>query len=146
LLYSLELGIPLGLDNNQKTKTSKNIVSSTLLYYIFLAGMFIIGVYFLYDATLAYNAGDVEGAGFSSILGIIGIGMSIYMLTMLRKRISTKKIPKKVVTTIECKKCSLKKIRSFMTGDYVLKNIENCVKCDEPMLITGIYTEKLVKS
>ena len=136
----------MGSGSNQKTETSKSIVSSILVYYMFLAGMFIIGIYFLYDALQAYNTGDSEGAGFSAILGIIGIGMSIYMLTMLRKRVSTKKIPKKVVTTIECTKCSLKKIRSFTKGDYVLKNIENCLKCDEPMLITGIYTEKLVKS
>ncbi len=146
MLYSLELGIQLGSGSNQKTKTSKDIFSSTLVYYIFLAGMFIIGVYFLYDALQAYTAGDIEGAGLSSILGIIGIGMSIYMLNMLRKRISTQKIPKKVVTTIECKKCSLKKIRTFMKGDYVLKDVENCGKCDEPMLITAIYTEKTDKS
>ena len=47
------------------------------------------------------TVGDIEGAGFSAILGVIGIGMSIYMLTMLRRRVSTQKPPKKVVTTIE---------------------------------------------
>jgi hypothetical protein len=122
------------------------MISPTLVYYIFLVGMFIIGVYFLYDAIQTYTAGDIEGAGFSAILGIIGIGMSIYMLTMLRKRISTQKPPKKVVTTIECKKCSLKKIRTFVKGDYVLKDVEHCGKCNEPMSITAIYTEKTDKS
>jgi hypothetical protein len=108
--------------------------------------MFIIGVYFLYDAIQVYSTGDLEGAAFSSILGMVGIGMSIYMLTMLRNRVSTRKIPKKVVTTIECKKCGLKQIRPFIKGDYVLKAVEKCVKCDEPMLITAIYTEKRDKS
>lgn len=132
--------------SNQKTQTSKNLISPTLVYYLLLAGMFIIGVYFLYDALQVYIAGDIEGAGFSAILGVIGIGMSIYMLTMLRRRVSTQKPPKKVVTTIECKKCSLKKIRPFVKGDYVLKTVEHCVKCNEPMLITAIYTEKTDKS
>jgi hypothetical protein len=136
----------LELHSNQKTQTSKNLISPTLVYYLLLAGMFIIGVYFLYDALQVYIAGDIEGAGFSAILGVIGIGMSIYMLTMLRRRVSTQKPPKKVVTTIECKKCSLKKIRPFVKGDYVLKTVEHCVKCNEPMLITAIYTEKTDKS
>lgn len=142
----MELEILLESHSNQKTQTSKNLISPTLVYYLLLAGMFIIGVYFLYDALQVYIAGDIEGAGFSAILGVIGIGMSIYMLTMLRRRVSTQKPPKKVVTTIECKKCSLKKIRPFVKGDYVLKDVEHCVKCNEPMLITAIYTEKTDKS
>ena len=142
----MELETLLESHSNQKTQTSKNLISSTLVYYLLLAGMFIIGIYFLYDALQVYSAGDIEGAGFSAILGVIGIGMSIYMLTMLRRRVSTQKPSKKVVTTIECKKCSLKKIRSFVKGDYVLKDVEQCVKCNEPMLITAIYTEKRNKS
>jgi hypothetical protein len=142
----LELETLLESHSNQKTETSKNFISPTLVYYLLLAGMFIIGVYFLYDALQVYSAGDIEGAGFSAILGVIGIGMSIYMLTMLRRRVLMQKPPKKVVTTIECKKCSLKKIRPFVKGDYVLKAVEQCVKCNEPMLITAIYTEKRDKS
>jgi hypothetical protein len=146
LFSSLELGIPLASGSSQKTKTSMSMGSQPWVYYIFVVGMFIIGVYFLYDAIQAYTVGDIESAGFSALLGIIGIGMSIYMVTMLRKRILTQKTPKKVVTTIECKKCGLKKIRPFMKGDYVLKAVEHCAKCNEPMAITAIYAEKTDKS
>ena len=141
-----ELGIPLASGSNQNTQPSKKLLSPLSVYYIFLADMFIIGIYFLYDAIQVYATGDLEGAAFSSILGIIGTGMSIYMLTTLRKRVTTQKLPKKVVTTVECNKCGLKKLRPFMKGDYILKDGETCVKCNEPMLITAIYTEKRDKS
>jgi len=107
--------------------------------------VFVIGLYFLYDAIQAYMVGDIEAAGFSSMLGMIGVGMSIYIVTMLRRRGSTRKIPSKVITTVECKICGLKKLREFMKGDYVLKNVENCKKCDEPMMITAVYAEKVKK-
>ena len=107
--------------------------------------MLIIGLYFFYDAIQAYVAGDIEAAGLSSMLGLIGIGLSIYMATILRRRGTARKIPPKVMTTVTCKICGLKNLREFMKGDYVLKNIENCPKCDEPMMIAAIYTEKVAK-
>ena len=141
----LELGIPLESGSEPKMKASRRAVTPVVIYYIFFIGMLIIGLYFLYDAILAYTAGDVEVAGYYSIMGMIGVGVSIYMATMLRRRTSTRKIPPKVMTTVECKRCGLKKLRGFVKGDYVLKNIEDCPKCNEPMTITAIYTEKAKK-
>ena len=55
------------------------------------------------------------------------------------------KPPLKMLTTIECRKCGFKNVRPFAKGDYVFKAVENCQKCNEPMLITGIYIEEVKK-
>lgn len=139
------LEILLELDSELRMKTSRKIINPSIIYYILLTGMLVIGLFFLYDAIMAYTVGDVEAAGFYSIMGAIGIGVSIYMVTMMKKKTSTREIPLKVITTIECKKCGLKKLREFMKGDYALKNVEICSKCNESMTITAIYTEKVKK-
>ena len=125
--------------------TLRRTVNPVVIYYIFLIGTLVIGLYFLYDAVLAYGAGDVEAAGYYSILGMIGVGASIYMANMLRRMVFTRKAKPKVMTTVECKRCGLKKMREFVKGDYVLKDVEDCPKCDEPMTITAIYAEKAKK-
>jgi hypothetical protein len=107
--------------------------------------MLSIGLYFIYNAIQAYIIGEVEVAGYYSITGIIGVGMSIYMVSMLRRKASTQNIYPKVMTTIECNICGLKKLRKFEKGDYVLKNVENCLKCNQPMEITAIYAEKITE-
>ncbi len=60
------------------------------------------------------------------------------------RRIGLTKQPKSpnVVTRIECQKCGFHQIRKFVKGDFVLKSVKNCQKCEEPMLIMGIYVEE----
>ena len=132
-------------DSDLKMKTSRKIINPAIIYYILLMGMLVIGLFFLYDAIMAYATGDVETAIFYAIMGAIGVGMSIYMATMIKKKTSTRETPLKVITTTECKKCGLKKLREFMKGDYVFKNVETCSKCSELMTITVIYAEKAKK-
>jgi len=134
------------LVSDPKKETSRGVISPATIYYIFLMGTLIIGSYFLYNAILAYEAENVEEASYYALMGMIGIGASIYMAMTLRRKASARKIPPKVITTVECKKCGLKKLRAFMKGDYVIKAVENCQKCNEPMMITAIYAEKAKKN
>jgi len=45
------------------------------------------------------------------------------------------------MTIIECRKCGFKNVREFQRGDYIFKQMGTCEKCNEPLLVTGIYRE-----
>jgi DNA-directed RNA polymerase subunit RPC12/RpoP len=78
---------------------------------------------------------------------LVGIGflaalISAYMLFQMRRRLLRLKIElPSITTTIECRKCGFKSVRSFQRGDYIFKEVEPCQKCNEKMLITAIYRE-----
>ena len=75
-------------------------------------------------------------------MGLIAMGMSVYVLLQSRKRLASMKIEApKVMTTIECKKCNFKNVREFQRGDFVFKDLDPCQKCNEKMIITAIYKE-----
>ncbi len=38
-------------------------------------------------------------------------------------------------------KCGFKNIREFERGDYIFKEVEECPKCEEKMMISSIYRE-----
>ena len=99
----------------------------------------------LYQAMNAYLSTPpmVSEGNYFLLLGIIGLAMSAYML--MRTRRVTPQISfemQRVSTTIECKKCGFKKIRPFEVGDYIMKEVEPCPKCEEKMMITSIYREE----
>ena len=77
-----------------------------------------------------------------SVIGFIAMGLSVYVLFQSRKRAISMKIEApKVMTTVECKKCGFKSIREFKRGDFVFKDLDTCQKCNDTMIITGIYKE-----
>lgn len=113
--------------------------TSFILMLLVLAGALIFSLYYLYDAFMGSSA---EDASINTLLGIVGLGVTVYLATQLLRRPYSRKAPPKILTTIECGKCGLKSVRAFADGDYVFKTSEKCQKCDEPMLITAIYTEE----
>ena len=106
----------------------------------------ILSIYFIYDGTTALQHGSTDYS-YQIMTGIAGIVTSIYMITQFMRRLGLGEqiIQPNVVTVVECRKCGFKQIRKFAKGDYVLKSVENCQKCNEPMLITGIYAEETKK-
>jgi len=46
-----------------------------------------------------------------------------------------------VTTTTECKKCGYKNVREFQRGDYIFKELDQCQKCNDKLIITAIYRE-----
>lgn len=92
---------------------------------------------------LNFTYGQEVIAGYLTLAGSLGLGLSIYILYQMRKRriLRLKLRNPKITTTIECKKCNFKSMRDFQRGDFIFKEIEQCQKCNEKMLITAIYTE-----
>jgi len=116
-------------------------------FYVFLiitVAMLVIALFYTFEAVVALQSGGGEGATSQLVMGIFGLGVSLYMFLQFRKRMTLIKqsIPPDIITVVECNKCGFKNLRKFAKGDFVFKTEANCTKCDEPLLITGIYAEK----
>ena len=126
-------------------KQVKKVMLPMILVFVIIAGMLAISFYYLYNAIQAYAIGALEEALYNTLLAAVGIGISLYITFVIRKRTRSKKPLPQVITTIECKKDNFKNLRKFDKGDYIFKTVENCQKCNEPMLITAIHTEEKKK-
>jgi predicted ferric reductase len=113
---------------------------STYLMMIVLIVM-ALSIVALVSAVYVYES-DFQFAIILLAMGLIAMGMSVYVLLQSRKRLASMKIEApKVMTTIECKKCNFKNVREFQRGDFVFKDLDPCQKCNEKMIITAIYKE-----
>jgi len=95
----------------------------------------------LYQAIDLYLKQDVA-SGYYLLIGFLGLAFSIYMLLQTRRRMrrfALKTTP--VTTTITCQKCDFKNLREFERGDFILKEVGSCTKCDGTLLISAIYRE-----
>jgi predicted ferric reductase len=123
-------------ENSSSTSTKV----STYLLMIVLIVLALSIVALISAANFFYT--NFEFAAFMLVIGLIAMGMSVYVLLQSRKRAASMKIEApKVMTTIECRKCGLKNVREFQRGDFVFKDLEDCQKCEDKMIITAIYKE-----
>jgi hypothetical protein len=109
-------------------------------------GILIVSLFYLYDGVTSFQRGST-GFSYQLMIGMLGLMTSFYAVAQFMKwfGISQQTPTPNIVTVIECRKCGFKQIRKFVKGDYVFKSVDNCQKCNEPMLITGIYAEELKK-
>lgn len=115
-------------------------ISSLVLVVIFVA--LALSLTALYLAVSAFLMGDEVVSGYLLLIGALGVALSTYMLFQTRRKILRLRINVPPVTTlVECRKCGFKSIREFQRGDYIFKEVEPCQKCNEKMIITGIYRE-----
>ncbi len=115
-------------------------------FYIFLIlalGMLFIAVYYIAEALVLLQGGADESVFFQLALGVFGVSVASYMFLRFRRRMTLirQALPSPILTIIECPKCGLKSLRNFIKGDFVFKAVEDCRKCSEAMVITGIYAE-----
>ncbi|MFH0749191.1 MAG: hypothetical protein V1915_04670 [Candidatus Bathyarchaeota archaeon] len=124
---------------------AKKTMYPMIIIFVVISAMIAISLYYLYNAIQAYTRGVVDEALYYTLLSGVGICVSIYMTYLIRKRTLKKTPVPKIFTSIECDKCGFKNLRTFVKGDFVFKSVDNCQKCNEPMLITGIYAEEIKK-
>ncbi len=123
---------------NESSSTTTRISSFVLLV------IFITLALSLTALILAINAFSYDqiAAYYLLLIGFLGAGLSSYVLLQMRRRIKRLSIETpSITTTIQCRKCGFKNIRDFERGDYIFKEIGQCEKCNENMLITAIYRE-----
>ena len=130
------------------TETAKKPLQSLIptILFILAITLLVLSAYFIYDGVVAMQNGSTDYLS-QITTGVFGILSSVYMLTRYMKRFRVPQKPPEpnIVTIVECKNCGLKQIRKFTKEDYILKSVENCVKCNIPMLINGIYSEEIKK-
>ena len=76
------------------------------------------------------------------VLSGSAIALSSYLAMQAKQKpVKTGFESPKVFTTIQCQKCDYKNNREFQNGDYILKKVEPCPKCNVPTFISSIYRE-----
>ena len=124
---------------SEETETSTRRVSSFVLIVIIVVLIFSILV--LYQGLEALQTND-ELWGYYLLIGFIGLALSTYMLWQAKRRIRKFTLETQpTTTTIMCSKCGLKEVRSFERGDYILKELGSCTKCEGTKMISAIYRE-----
>ena len=125
------------MSENSSSATTK---ISTYLMMIVLIVM-ALSIVALVSAVYLYES-DFQFAAILLAMGLLAMGLSVYVLLQSRKRMASMKIEApKVMTTIECKKCGFKSVREFQRGDFIFKDLDPCQKCNDKMIITAIYKE-----
>ena len=126
------------MSENSSATTTKISTYLMLIVLIVLA----LSIVALMLSVNAFIVGNEVIAGYLLIIGLIAMALSVYVLLQSRKRIANMKIEApKVMTTVECKKCNFKSVREFQRGDYIFKELEDCQKCKDKMMVTAIYKE-----
>lgn len=123
----------------QETEPTARKFSSLVLIVIIV--VLALSLTSLYQAWEAIQAGDWTG-GYYLLIGFIGLALSTYMLLQTRRRIQKFTLEAQpITTTIICQKCGFKNVRNFERGDYILKELGKCTKCEGTMMISAIYRE-----
>jgi len=123
----------------EEKETPVRRISSIVLIVIIV--VLILSVSALYQAYELFIIADPT-MGYYLLIGFIGLAFSAYMLIQTRtrmKRFTLKEQP--VTTTLVCSKCDFKNLRNFERGDYILKEVGPCTRCDGKMTISAIYRE-----
>jgi hypothetical protein len=113
-----------------------------------LALIMIIGVLALislYMGFQSYGTDDQDIAYMYMLIGAAGfaaIGYMFFRTKAVTVQQKTDVTRVSVVTTLECPKCNLKRVRDFQRGDYLFKDDEPCTRCDGKMMITRIAQKK----
>jgi len=122
------------------TTTTTRISSFVFLVVFITLALSLVAI--VLSGSIIGEKNEYDAALLLLILGLMGVGISTYVLVETRRRLAKLKIVvPPVMTTVECKKCGVKNVREFQRGDYIFKETEPCQKCSDKMLITAIYRE-----
>lgn len=121
------------------SRTASRISSFVLLVVFITLALSLVAI--IFSVTLMEE--NANEAWIMLVLGLMGFGISTYVLVETRRRLSKLKIVVPPVnTTLECKGCHEKIVREFQRGDFIFKETEQCTKCkNSVMMITAIYRE-----
>jgi ribosomal protein L37AE/L43A len=119
-------------------KPERRFSSIVLIVIVVVLALSLTALYTAYDLFLKND----PTMGYFLLIGFIGLILSTYMLLQTRRRVRKFTLETKpVTTTIVCPECGFKEVRKFERGDYILKEIGSCTKCEGTMMISAIYRE-----
>ena len=126
-----------------------NVPAGIRTNWVSLAALAVVGLLSLFSLYMGFQewGTDQETSLIYIFIGAAGFAAIGYMVfrrqtavTTPRKELEIHKVD--VVTTLECPKCNLKRVRDFKRGDFVFKDDEPCTRCDGMMKITRITRKK----
>jgi Mn2+/Fe2+ NRAMP family transporter len=118
--------------------SAKRFSSIVLVVIVVVLALSLTALYQAYELFLSND----PIMGYYLLIGIIGLALSTYMLFQTRRRVQRFTLETQpITTTIVCPKCNFKNVRNFERGDYILKELGPCTKCEGTMIISAIYRE-----
>lgn len=100
--------------------------------------MSVIALFLAVETYLTRKTVDV----INMILSIGAIFLSIYLFMQMRKKTSLQDPSRiRVITVIKCISCNYGSTREFEKGDYILREVGSCPKCNGTLLIHSIFRE-----
>lgn len=118
--------------------SAKRFSSIVLIVIIVVLAISLTALYQAYDLFMAND----PTMGYYLLVGFVGLALSTYMLFQTRRhaqRFTLESQP--VLTTVICGKCGFKNVRNFERGDYILKDLGKCTKCEGTTIVSAIYRE-----
>lgn len=122
--------------------SSRRYSSIVLIVIIVVLALSLTALFQAYIVFVDDNPDNDATMGYYLLVGFVGLALSTYMLFQTRRRIQRFTLETQpTVTTVVCQKCGFKNVRNFERGDYILKELAKCTKCEGTMMISAIYRE-----
>lgn len=122
---------------------------STIYAYLLIGfGLVILAIslWAMVQALGYYQQGELAQFLVYGIMASVGTVLSISSITQMRRRmVALKTLATKVLTTVVCMNCGFKVMRTFVTGDYVPKEVGQCQQCKGSMKVDTIYADQPAK-
>ncbi len=122
---------------------------STIYAYLLIGfGLVILAIsmWAMIQALGYYQQGQVPQFLVYGIMASVGTVLSVSSITQMRRRmVQLQTLATKVLTTVVCANCGFKVMRTFVTGDYVPKEVGQCQQCKGSMKVDSIYAEQPAK-
>ncbi len=120
---------------------------STFYAYLLIAfGLVILAIsmWAMIQALTYYEAGQFPQFFVYGIMASVGTVLAISSITQMRRRmVVLQHLAAKVLSQVICASCGFKVVRTFSTGDYVLKDVGQCQQCKGTMRVDTIYAEEI---
>ncbi len=119
--------------------------SAFYAYLLIAFGLVILAIsmWAMIQALTAYEKGQFPEFFVYGIMASVGTVLAVSSITqMRRKMVVLQKLALKVLSVVVCANCGFKVVRTFSTGDYVMKDVGQCQQCKGNMRVDQIYAEE----
>ena len=128
--------------SGEAERSARRFSSIVLIVIIVVLALSLTSLYQAYEMFMNSDPSAQATGYYYLLIGFIGLALSTYMLFQTRRRIRKFTLETQPInTTIVCSKCGFKNVRNFERGDYILKELGQCTKCEGTMMISAIYRE-----
>ena len=114
-------------------------------YLLIAVGLVILAfsMWAMVQALADYEAGRFPEFFVYGITASVGTVLAVSSITKMRRQmVALHNLAVKVLSAVVCANCGFKVVRTFSTGDYVMKGVGQCQQCKGNMRVDAIYSEE----